>query len=77
MHDEVEYAGHLCISTRWVLTYKGEDTKTHLVARGIQEEEDTHTDSPTIGKLVVRPWLAVCASRGSDLKSTYIRSAFP
>ena len=76
VYEEVEFCGQPCISTRWVVTRKGEAFRARLVARGFQEEEEVRTDSPTIGKSVTSLCLAVAASQGWTLKSTDIKSAF-
>ena len=76
VYDEVDYSGQSCISTRWVCTRKGEDVKARLVAKGFQETEPVRADSPTIGKSVARLALSIAASKGWNIKSTDIKSAF-
>ena len=75
-YEEVDYTGQTCVTTRWVVTRKGEVIKARLVARGFQETADMVTDSPTIGKAVTRICLAVASSRSWLLKSTDVKSAF-
>lgn len=65
-----------CVSSRWVLTYKGEEIRARLVARGFEETHDIQVDAPTVSKSVLRMFLTIVASSGWDLKTTDIKSAF-
>ena len=75
-YREVEYTNQECISTRWVLTKKGEDIRARLVAKGFQEQEDLRTDSPTVGKAITRLALATAVSNNWNIESTDVKSAF-
>ena len=74
--EEVPYNGQSCVATRWVLTYKGEKIRARLVAKGFQEHESMRVDSPTVGKPIVRLTMAIAASKGWQIQSTDVKSAF-
>ena len=76
VYQEMEYCGQPCITTRWVITKKGENFRARLVARGFQEEDEIRADSPTAGKSSIRLCLAVAAANQWKLKTTDIKSAF-
>ncbi len=71
-----EDKGQNKISTRWVLTRKGDTARPRLVARGFEDQEDVRKDSPTVGKGVMRMMLTIAASQGWTVQSTDIKSAF-
>lgn len=76
VYDEVPNTGQSCISTRWVITKKGDNVKARLTARGFEEDIASAVDSPTIGKNCVRMLLAIAASKHWNIGSTDIKSAF-
>ena len=73
---EVKDVGQTRISSKWLLTHKGEEVRARLVARGFEEEEELRCDSPTVGKSSIRIFLAMAASKGWKVKTTDIKSAF-
>ena len=75
-YTEVEDTGQQVISTKWVLTSKASGIKARLVARGLEEEILSQTDSPTIGKSALKLFLAVVASKKWIVKTTDIKCAF-
>ena len=76
VYEEVLYEGQECISTRWILWHKGDEVRARLVARGFEEEVVTEKDSPTVGKVAVRLFLVLSASKKWSVKTTDIKSAF-
>jgi hypothetical protein len=76
VYDEAAYEHQECVSTRWVLWLKGSEVRARLVARGFEESIAMEKDSPTVGKLAVRLFLTLSASRGWVVKTTDIKSAF-
>ena len=46
--------GQECIGTRWVMTYKANGAKAHLVAKGFQESHPIPSDSPTVARTAFR-----------------------
>jgi transposase InsO family protein len=54
VYDEVKDLGQSLISTRWVMTKKGEKYKGRLVARGFEEISNYRCDSPTVIKISLR-----------------------
>ena len=75
-YEEVPYCGQKCVSTRWVLTSKGDGVRARLVARGFEEDNNFECDSPTVGKSAIRLFLALVVSRGWRVRTTDIKSAF-
>lgn len=75
-YEEVIWNDQNVISTRWVLTKKGDKVKARLVARGFEEEMNSPTDSPTVSKNAVRLFLTIAASQNWKVKTTDIKSAF-
>ena len=75
-YEVVQDQGQEKISTTWVLTQKGEETRARLTAKGFQEEGDFPTDSPTVQKHSIRLILAIAATNHWDIKTTDITSAF-
>ena len=76
VYEEVPYENQECISTRWVLWYKGAEVRARLVARGYEEMYSVQRDSPTVGRVVVRLFITLSAYRGWKVKITDIKSAF-
>ena len=74
--EEVIHAGQECISTRWIVWLKGNETRARLVARGFEENVTANKDSPTVGRVAVRVFLSLCASKCWKVKTTDIKSAF-
>ena len=64
------------ISTKWIITYKGEGIKARLVARGFEEEALVQKDSPTISKSGINILLILAGMKSWMIKTTDIRSAF-
>ena len=75
-YEVVEDMGQKHITTTWVLTEKGQDIRARLTARGFQEEDDFPKDSPTMSKSSLRLVLALAASKGWDIQTSDIKSAF-
>ena len=75
-YEEVDDDGQSRISTRWVLSLKGEQVKARLVARGFEETTQMQKDSPTLGKSTLKTFLAVAASKKWKVSTTDIKSAF-
>lgn len=78
---EVEDVGQPRISSRWVCTEKVKGgklvCKARLVARGFDEDTDQlKKDSPTCQKVSLRCLLAILSSKGWDLCSIDIKSAY-
>ncbi len=74
--EVVDDCGQDKISTRWVVTDKGDKKKARLVARGFEEQSLIQSDSPTVAKSVIRVFLALCAYFGWVVMTTDIKSAF-
>ena len=75
-YETVPDKGQNRISTRWVLSRKGDIVKARLVARGFEDHEVHRKDAPTVGKSVMRLMMAVAASKSWPVKTTDIKSAF-
>jgi transposase InsO family protein len=75
-YEPVQDNGQDSISTRWIITRNSEGVKARLVARGFEDSDIVQSDSPTAGKSSVRILLAIAASKGWDLGSTDITSAY-
>ena len=79
IYEDVKDMGQSCITTRWVLKTKmvnGQETvKARLCARGFQELQDFHTDSPTCSRESFRIAFAVIASNGWTLNSIHVKTA--
>ena len=76
VYTPVENTGQACISSRWVLWWKGDTVRARLVARGFEEHLNSNVDSPTIGKSAVRLLLCIALVYQWIIKSTDIKSAF-
>ena len=76
VYNAVPDTGQVCISTKWVVTYKGDKIKARIVARGFQERQSVPSDSPTVAKTAFRCTLAIAARNQWTIKSTDIKSAF-
>ena len=69
--------GQETVSTRWVVLKKDENaTRARLVAWGYEEKLDVPVDSPTISKDILRILFAIIQSKGWELQSTNVKSAF-
>jgi hypothetical protein len=75
-YEEVTDVGQNRISTTWVLWWKGDEVRARLVARGFEEEAEVRSDSPTIGKSMMRVMLAIASSKHWKVSTTDIKSAF-
>jgi hypothetical protein len=64
------------ISTRWVITEKGETEKDRLCVRGFEEEIYPRSDSPTASGEAMKLFLAISANSNFKLKSLDVTSAF-
>ncbi|KAL5272502.1 hypothetical protein ACHWQZ_G000641 [Mnemiopsis leidyi] len=79
VYEEVKDVGQSHVSSRWVITTKGEhnqQVKARLVARGFEETCDIKKDSPTVTKKVIRILLSLAASNNWTVDSLDITSAF-
>ena len=76
VYEEVDNQGQPLISTKWVVTYKGQGIKARIVARGFQEREVVVADSPTVAKTAFRTMLSVASSNNWCISTTDIKSAF-
>ena len=77
VYTEVENTGQKCISTRWVNTYKDDEIRSHLVARGYEDTElKERVDSPTCEKSNLRLTIAIAASKVWRSNSLDVQSAF-
>ena len=68
--------GQECIGTRWVMTYKANGVKAHLVARGFQESHPIPSDSPTVARTAFRTLLGLASGNAWSVATTDIKSAF-
>lgn len=75
-YDLVGDIGQDRISTRWVMTRKDDKPRARLVARGFEDMDDVQSDSPTVGKSVMRLFLTVVSSKNWKIVTTDITSAF-
>ncbi len=75
-YKEVDDQGQERITTVWVMTEKGTETRARLTARGFQETQDIPKDSPTMHKCSLRLLLTLAAAHGWKISTTDIRSAF-
>ena len=64
------------ISTRWVITDKGETEKARLCVRGFEEEIYPRSDSPTASSEAMKLFLSISANQSFRLKSLDVTSAF-
>ena len=76
VYTPVDNTGQACITSRWVLWWKGDTVRARLVARGFEEHLNSNVDSPTIGKSAVRLLLCIALVYQWIIKSTDIKSAF-
>ena len=80
VYVEQEDRGQRCLSVRWVLTPKMIDnvvsTKARLCARGLKENQDFHTDSPTCSRIGIRFALTGISSFSWRLNSIDVKTAF-
>ena len=75
VYQEIEDEGYNTLSTRWVMTIKGEP-RARLVVRGFEEEEMVQKDSPTVSKSAMRLLFTVAPNKAWKIKTTDIKSAF-
>ena len=64
------------ITTRWVITDKGETEKARLCVRGFEEDIYPRSDSPTASGEAMKLFLAISANKSFNLKSLDVTSAF-
>ena len=79
VYQEVKDIGQSHVSSRWVVTTKGEHNqlvKARLVARGFEETCNIKTDSPTVTKKVISILLSLAASNNWTIDSLDVTSAF-
>ena len=77
VYDEVKDMGQQCVSSRWVITPKGENKmKARLVARGFEEICYGKKDSPTVTKPVIRIMFSISAAYSWNIEALDITSAF-
>ena len=76
IYEEVCDNGQPRISTRFVMTKKGDQVRARLVARGYEEDTYTQSDSPTVSKAAMRTCLTIASAKNWSICSTDIRSAF-
>ena len=53
-YESVPNKSQMTISTRWVLSRKGDEVKARLAARGFEDQEIIRKDAPTVGKSLLR-----------------------
>ena len=76
VYTEVKDIGQPTISTRWVISKKGDDFKARLVARGFEEMLEAPKDAPTADKSSVRLFLTLSACNHWEIETIDIKSAF-
>ena len=81
VYEEVEDIGQDCLSLRWVLKDKLDESgvkfcKARLCVRGFEEEQNFRTDSPTCSREGIRLFLATAASRRWTIHSMDVKGAF-
>ena len=77
VYEPVKYTGQNLISVRWVCTSKDGQVKARLVARGFEDDcINIRTDSPTCSKMNLRLTVAIASSKGWEINSLDIQSAF-
>ena len=76
VYHEVKDTGQNSVSTRWVITKKGEKYKARLVARGFEEFVPNRCDSPTVTKTCLRMVFTLTTSLKWTIESLDITSAF-
>ena len=80
VYDEVQDNNQPCISLRWVLKEKvisgKPEIKARLCARGFEENNDFHTDSPTCSREGLRLNISIIASNKWKIHSLDIKTAF-
>ena len=80
VYTEVNNQGQDTVSVRWVVTNKVVDQKVsykaRLCARGFEEEQPFRKDSPTGSREGLRLTFSIIASKGWELNSLDIKSAF-
>ena len=76
-YDEVDESDATnAITTRWVITDKGEYEKARLCVRGFEEDIYPRSDSPTASGEAMKLFLAISANKSFKLKSLDVTSAF-
>ena len=75
-YREVPDDGQFRISTTWVMWMKGEETRARMGARGYEEKDKVPSDSPTVEKGNIRLLLTICQSKGWEVESSDVKSAF-
>ena len=75
--EEIDEQANLdVLSSRWVITQRGDKIKARLVVRGFQENEKPQADAPTASRESLRIFLSITANEKFDLKTIDVRSAF-
>ncbi|XP_063683937.1 uncharacterized protein LOC134818355 [Bolinopsis microptera] len=79
VYQETKDTGQSHVSSRWVVTTKGENdeqVKARLVARGFEENCVMRKDSPTVTKVVIRLLFSLAASYNWTVDTLDVTSAF-
>ena len=76
-YEVVDDVGQDRITTRWVITEKDDGRKkARLVARGFEENAQIQSDSPTVGKSLIRVFFSICTMLGWMVNTIDIKSAY-
>ena len=77
VYREVPDTGQKAVSTRWVVTMKGNDEyKARLVVRGFEEELEETVSSPTGDKSSIRIMITLAKAHGWKIESVDFKAAF-
>ncbi len=73
---EEQDTGQHAISSRWVISYKGDKCKARLVARGFEDYNYNITDAPTAHKVSKFIFFSLAASYGWKIETLDVVAAF-
>ena len=76
VYKEISDSGQKTVSTRWVVTKKGNGYKARLVIRGFEEGLLEHVDSPTSDKCSVRIMLSLAKGYNWKIETMDVKAAF-
>ena len=76
VYKEEKDRGQFAVSSRWVISQKGNKIKARLVARGFEELKSNVSDAPTAAVASKRIFLMLTASFGWKLETVDITAAF-
>ena len=77
VYKEVNDTGQNTLSTRWVVTDKGNNNiKARLVVRGFEKSESTSVDSHTVDKSSIRIFMSIANGKNWKIESMDIKAAF-